>query len=75
MIKAIVRMAATNTTILRALARRAMRPLEAYYDVKIVIAESELLSVHHFAFVSRPYDFSSDIRRRILPACVFTRAL
>ena len=49
-----------------------LRPLEAYYDVKIVIAESELLSVHHFDFVNRPYDFSSDIRRRILPACVFT---
>lgn len=49
-----------------------LRPLETYYDVKIVIAESELLSVHHFDFVDRPYDFSSDIRRRILPACVFT---
>jgi aspartyl-tRNA(Asn)/glutamyl-tRNA(Gln) amidotransferase subunit A len=49
-----------------------LRPLETYYDVKIVIAESELLSVHHFDFASRPYDFSSDLRRRILPACVFT---
>jgi aspartyl-tRNA(Asn)/glutamyl-tRNA(Gln) amidotransferase subunit A len=49
-----------------------MSPLETYYDVKIVIAEAELLSVHHDDFVNRPYGFSSDIRRRILPAVVFT---
>lgn len=49
-----------------------LRPLLAYYDVKIVIAESELMSVHHDDFVNRPYGFSSDIRRRILPACIFT---
>lgn len=49
-----------------------LRPLLAYYDVKIVIAEAELLSVHHDDFVNRPYGFSSDIRRRILPACIFT---
>ncbi len=49
-----------------------LRPLEVYYDVKIIIAEAELLSVHHFDFVNQPYKFSSDLRRRILPACVFT---
>ena len=49
-----------------------MSPLGAYYDVKIVIAEAELLSVHHDDFINRPYGFSSDIRRRILPAAVFT---
>jgi aspartyl-tRNA(Asn)/glutamyl-tRNA(Gln) amidotransferase subunit A len=49
-----------------------LSPLQAFYDVKIVIAEAELLSVHHDDFVKRPYGFSSDIRRRILPACVFT---
>ena len=49
-----------------------LRPLETYYDVKIIIAEAELLSVHHSDFAEKPYDFSSDLRRRILPACVFT---
>lgn len=49
-----------------------LRPLETYYDVKIVIAEAELLTVHHSDFSEKPYDFSSDLRRRILPACVFT---
>ncbi|MFT5172668.1 MAG: aspartyl-tRNA(Asn)/glutamyl-tRNA(Gln) amidotransferase subunit A [Gammaproteobacteria bacterium] len=49
-----------------------LQPLETYYDVKIIIAEAELLSVHWDGFVARPYDFSSDLRRRILPACVFT---
>jgi aspartyl-tRNA(Asn)/glutamyl-tRNA(Gln) amidotransferase subunit A len=49
-----------------------LSPLGAYYDVKIVIAEAELLSVHHDDFANRPYGFSSDIRRRILPACAFT---
>jgi aspartyl-tRNA(Asn)/glutamyl-tRNA(Gln) amidotransferase subunit A len=49
-----------------------LRPLQTYYDVKIVIAEAELLSVHRDDFVQRPYDFSSDLRRRILPASVFT---
>lgn len=49
-----------------------LRPLETYYDVKIVIAEVELLSVHYFDFAGNPYGFSSDIRRRILPAGAFT---
>lgn len=49
-----------------------LHPLEHYYDVKIVIAEAELLSVHRDDFLASPYDFSSDLRRRILPACVFT---
>jgi aspartyl-tRNA(Asn)/glutamyl-tRNA(Gln) amidotransferase subunit A len=49
-----------------------LQPLETYYDVKIIIAEAELLSVHRDDFVASPYDFSSDLRRRILPACVFT---
>jgi aspartyl-tRNA(Asn)/glutamyl-tRNA(Gln) amidotransferase subunit A len=49
-----------------------LRPLEVYYDTKIVIAEVELLSVHYFDFAGNPYGFSSDIRRRILPACAFT---
>jgi aspartyl-tRNA(Asn)/glutamyl-tRNA(Gln) amidotransferase subunit A len=49
-----------------------LRPLLTYYDVKIVIAETELLSVHHDDFANNPYGFSSDIRRRILPAVIFT---
>lgn len=49
-----------------------LSPLLRYYDVKIIIAETELLSVHHEDFVKRPYGFSSDIRRRILPAVAFT---
>ena len=49
-----------------------MRPLHAYSDVKIVMAESELFSLHLADLISRPQDFGQDFRARALAACLFT---
>ena len=49
-----------------------VRPLAAYFDVKIIIAETEIFSVHHAKLVSRPRDFGADFRTRALPAVLFT---
>src|SRR5213593_583113 len=37
-----------------------VRPLGSYFDVKIIIAESEIFSVHQKNLVSRPRDFGAD---------------
>ncbi len=49
-----------------------VRPLAAYFDVKIIIAESEIFSVHHKHLVARPGDFGADFRARVLPSVLFT---
>jgi aspartyl-tRNA(Asn)/glutamyl-tRNA(Gln) amidotransferase subunit A len=49
-----------------------VRPLRSYFDVKIIIAESEILSVHQQALIARPGDFGADFRARALPAALFT---
>jgi aspartyl-tRNA(Asn)/glutamyl-tRNA(Gln) amidotransferase subunit A len=50
----------------------AMRtPLE-YQHIKVVTAESELLSVHERNLRSRPGDFGEDFLGRVLPACLLT---
>ncbi len=49
-----------------------MRPLQYYQDVKVVMAESELLSLHLRELVARPGDFGQDFRARVLPAVLFT---
>jgi aspartyl-tRNA(Asn)/glutamyl-tRNA(Gln) amidotransferase subunit A len=49
-----------------------VRPLGAYFDVKIIIAESEIFSVHQQALMARPGDFGADFRARALPAVLFT---
>jgi aspartyl-tRNA(Asn)/glutamyl-tRNA(Gln) amidotransferase subunit A len=49
-----------------------VRPLGEYYDVKIIIAETEIFSVHQPALVARPGDFGADFRSRALPAVLFT---
>jgi aspartyl-tRNA(Asn)/glutamyl-tRNA(Gln) amidotransferase subunit A len=49
-----------------------VRPLAAYYDVKIIIAETEIFSVHQANLVARPGDFGADFRARALPAVLFT---
>ena len=51
-----------------------MGPLQDYYDVKVVIAESELFSVHRRALSERSGDFGIDFLARSLPACLFTGA-
>jgi aspartyl-tRNA(Asn)/glutamyl-tRNA(Gln) amidotransferase subunit A len=49
-----------------------VRPLHVYSDVKIVMAESELFSLHLVDLISRPQDFGQDFRARALAACLFT---
>ena len=40
-------------------------------DVKIIIAESELFSIHQKELMARPGDFGRDFLGRVLPACLF----
>ncbi len=49
-----------------------VRPLGEYFDVKIVIAESEIFSVHQRNLVARPKDFGADFRSRTFPSVLFT---
>ncbi len=46
-------------------------PREAV-DIKVVIAESEIFSVHAAALRRRPKDFGWDFLQRALPACLFS---
>ncbi len=45
-----------------------LRPAQDYYDVKVTIAESELLAVHHQTLRSRTGEFGEDFLGRVLPA-------
>lgn len=47
-------------------------PVQDYYDVKIVIAESELFNVHREDLMRRPHDFGTDFLARSLGALLFT---
>ena len=49
-----------------------VRPLAHYYDTKIIIAESEIFSVHQKNLVARPEDFGRDFLSRVLPSVLFT---
>jgi aspartyl-tRNA(Asn)/glutamyl-tRNA(Gln) amidotransferase subunit A len=49
-----------------------VRPLATYFDVKIIIAESEIFSVHQENLVARPGEFGADFRSRVLPAALFS---
>jgi Asp-tRNA(Asn)/Glu-tRNA(Gln) amidotransferase A subunit family amidase len=49
-----------------------VRPLANYFDVKIIIAESEIFSVHQRDLIARPHDFGADFRSRALPSVLFT---
>jgi aspartyl-tRNA(Asn)/glutamyl-tRNA(Gln) amidotransferase subunit A len=49
-----------------------VRPLATYFDVKIIIAESEIFSVHQQDLIARPGEFGADFRSRVLPAALFT---
>jgi aspartyl-tRNA(Asn)/glutamyl-tRNA(Gln) amidotransferase subunit A len=49
-----------------------VRPLGSYFDVKIIIAESEIFSVHQKNLTARPKDFGADFRSRVLPSVLFT---
>jgi aspartyl-tRNA(Asn)/glutamyl-tRNA(Gln) amidotransferase subunit A len=50
---------------------RVPRRLGEYFDVKIIIAESEIFSVHQKNLVARPKDFGADFRSRVLPSVLF----
>jgi aspartyl-tRNA(Asn)/glutamyl-tRNA(Gln) amidotransferase subunit A len=47
------------------------RPMRDSFDVKVIIAETEIFSIHHPDLVARPGDFGRDILGRMLPACLF----
>ena len=47
------------------------RPMGDGFDVKVIIAESEIFSIHHADLISRPGDFGRDFLGRALPACLF----
>jgi len=49
-----------------------VRPLASYFDVKIIIAESEIFSVHQRDLIARPQEFGADFRSRALPSVLFT---
>ena len=49
-----------------------LRPMQAYSDVKVVMAESELFSLHLEELKRRPEAFGQDFRVRSLAACLFT---
>jgi aspartyl-tRNA(Asn)/glutamyl-tRNA(Gln) amidotransferase subunit A len=49
-----------------------VRPLGSYFDVKIIIAESEIFSVHAKNLIARPKDFGADFRSRALPSVLFS---
>jgi aspartyl-tRNA(Asn)/glutamyl-tRNA(Gln) amidotransferase subunit A len=50
------------------------RPMMDGMDVKVIIAESELFSIHHKDLMARPGDFGRDFLGRALPACLFQSA-
>ena len=50
------------------------RPMMDSLDVKVIIAESEIFSIHYRDLVERPGDFGRDFLGRILPACLFQAA-
>ena len=49
-----------------------VRPLQSYFDVKVIIAETEIFSIHQQDLMARPGDFGADFRVRALPAVLFT---
>jgi aspartyl-tRNA(Asn)/glutamyl-tRNA(Gln) amidotransferase subunit A len=49
-----------------------VRPLAEYYDVKIIIAESEIFGVHQKNLAARAKDFGADFRSRVMPSVLFT---
>lgn len=50
------------------------RPMMDSLDVKVVIAESELFSIHYKDLATHPERFGRDFLGRALPACVFQAA-
>lgn len=51
-----------------------LRPLQQYYDVRIMITESELFAIHQHNLIERPTDYGHHFLGRALCACLFTSA-
>ena len=51
-----------------------MRPAQDYYDVKVILAETEAFCVHQKDLVARPHDFGAHYVGRVLVACLFQAA-
>ncbi len=49
-----------------------VRSLQHYFDVKVIIAETEIFTIHQPDLGARPGDFGADFRARVLPAVLFT---
>jgi aspartyl-tRNA(Asn)/glutamyl-tRNA(Gln) amidotransferase subunit A len=49
-----------------------VRSLQHYFDIKVIIAETEIFSIHQPHLITRPGDFGADFRARALPAALFT---
>jgi len=49
-----------------------LRSLQEYFDVKIIVAESEIHSVHQRDLQQRPGDFGADFMGKIMLACLFS---
>lgn len=49
-----------------------VRSLQHYFDIKVIIAETEIFSIHQQELIARPGDFGADFRARVLPAVLFT---
>lgn len=50
------------------------RPMMDSLDVKVIIAETEIFSIHYKDLVGRPEAFGRDFLGRALPACLFQSA-
>ncbi|MBI3069336.1 MAG: amidase [Betaproteobacteria bacterium] len=48
-----------------------MRPLQDYYDVKLIIAETEAFCIHQKTLMERAGDFGADFLGRAAVACLF----
>jgi len=51
-----------------------LRPLQDYYDVRIMLTESELFALHQQNLIERPRDYGHHFLGRALCACLFTAA-
>lgn len=51
-----------------------IRPVQDGFDIKVVIAESEIFSIHQDSLIRSPEKFGRDFLGRALPACLFQSA-
>lgn len=48
-----------------------MRPVQEYYDVKMIVGETEAFCVHRKDFIERQQDYSAHYVGRVAAACLF----